>query len=387
MSQASVLALTLSALLTFALHWGAPDSGWLNVALILWLVGLALSLREAMTRPLLALALTGFLSCWWNHCPPSSLVLQCFPLSGLALVTHSLLTSERVIYRVSLWATSGAATLAAHAIACFWAFRAIGGGHRVRPPVTPGQMWLVWPYYDTHYPRGAHLVGIFLNDNLFGIWAVAFFGLSVVLTAHAQTPTLKKLLSASAVLLIFAAVWTYSRSAGVAALGVIVYLAARWKPRVLAWLVLVPILYLCFATWLDKLRFEAPTDQKVYPSERIVQVEKAGATLASGSLVGIGPGNGGLVDTQWAKIPLELGWLGIAAYGWLAFAMLRPGPRGPLAIGLQASLVAFWLGGIGTDVFESPHLAGTFYALWGGLERLREVSSPEPSPSASPDTD
>lgn len=358
-AKLATVCLGAAALLTAALHWMPLDHPLLGWALGFWLAGLVLS-RHAARWPLVAVTLAWLLSCWWSSRLSTQLVVQGVPMLGVALIVLQL--SPRAIQRLMLWSCAGAGVLALHALCCFWAFRALGGSHGIRPPLT-GWRWLVWPYYETHYDIGAHLVGVFLNDNLFGVWAVAFFALSLVLSrAH---PRIRVLLSLGAALLFLAAVWTYSRSAMVAALGVLAYLAVRWSPRILLVVLLVPLLYLAFATWLDRYRFLDPTSEVVYPSWRVEQVRRAARTLASGSPFGVGPGAAGLVDTQWAKIPLELGWLGLLAYGWLAWRTLRG-----TDVGLKAAILAMWLGGIGTDLFESPHLAATLAFFWGCQEAL-----------------
>ncbi len=357
----ATVSLGAAALLTAALHWMPLDHPLLSWALGCWLAGLLCS-RSPQRWPLVAVTAVWLLSCWWNGRQPTQLVLQAVPMLGVALLIVSARPSS--VHRLLLWACAGAGALALHALLCFWAFRAIGGSHGLRPPLPDAAWsWLVWPYYETHYDTGAHLVGVFLNDNLFGVWAVAFFALSLVLS---RTETQRALLSLAAACLFLAAVWTYSRSATVAALGALAYLAARWSPRILLVLLLVPLLYLSFATWLDRYRFLDPTSEVVYPSWRVEQVRRAARTLASGSLVGVGPGAAGLVDTQWAKIPLELGWLGLLAYGWLAWRTLRGSH-----VGLKAALLALWLGGIGTDLLESPHLGLTLAFFWGCQEALR----------------
>lgn len=366
----SNVSLGAAALLTAALHWMPLEHPLFGWALGCWLAGLALS-RSPVRWPLVAVTAVWLLSCWWSGRSPAQLVLQSVPLLGVALLLAG--ASRKTVQRLMLWSCAGAGALALHALLCFWAFRAMGGGHRLRPPLPDtAWRWLVWPYYETHYDTGAHLVGVFLNDNLFGVWAVAFFALSLVLSRAQSQTGLRALLSVTAGLLFLAAVWTYSRSALVAVLGALACLAVRWSPRVLLVLLLVPVLYLSFATWLDRYRFLDPTSEVVYPSWRVEQVRRAARTLASGSLVGVGPGGAGLVDTQWAKIPLELGWLGLLAYGWLAWRTLRGSH-----VGLQAAILALWLGGIGTDLLESPHLALTLAFFWGCQEALSGPFQPQ----------
>lgn len=368
-SNLAAVLLALSITLTACLHWARPPAG-LAVALALWLLGLLLAGRGL--GPLRALAVVGLTSCLVNSRAPTILVVEGLPCTTLVWLVPRLLLSSSQARRLALWACAAGGGLALHALLCFACFRAVGGEHRVRPPVSvPGLSGLLWPYYETHYREGAHLVGVFLNDNLFGVWAVALFALSLVLSRAEREPGVRGLLALGAGLLGLAALWTYSRSACLAATGVLLYLSLRWSPRVLLVLLLIPLPYLGYATWLDRLRFLHPTDAIVFPAERLEQYRRALSGLASGSCWGLGPGSGGLVDAQWAQIPLELGWAGVAAYVWLFCWMLRPTPATPLALGLRAAILALSLGGIGTDLLESPHMAMTLFGLAGVLETLR----------------
>ena len=310
-----ILLLSLAALLSAWCRWMPAPSilAWLSLGL--WLVGMALARRSRLWPPLACLALLQL----------ASGATLTAPLAGLALVAEKL---PRPNLR---WVALVAGLLAFHALFAFLAFRALGGYHCFRPLAGPW-MPLVWPYYTEQYPVGAHAVGLFLNDNALGVWAVAMLALTLGLSPWLTA------------LLFLTAVWSYSRSAFLALLAVTLYL----RPRALAWLLLIPILYLSLATYRDHERLQVPMD-------RVYQAQHALSTL---SLTGHGPV--GLVDSQPCKTLREVGLLGLAAYAWFFTLVLR-GPRNAYKAAVLALLVA----SLGSDLFGWPHLGALLFLLAG----------------------
>ena len=247
----------------------------------------------------------------------------------------------RFVYRLL---TLLGALIASHAVVSFLAFRLAGGFHGWRPEVKdPWLQALVWPYYCGHYPRGAHAIGFFLNDNLLGLWCVAMLCLSL------EVPGRLRLLCVPPLLL--AVGWSYSRSAYLALAGACGSLAIRKNRYLLLVPTLIPLLFLPFATGLDRWRFSSD-----WTSTLVGRAERLHQFLAEGSFWGGGPV--GLVDSQWLKTGLEQGWSGLLIQLGFCFSVVRRARPG-----VQAALLALLLGGVGCDLWDSPHLAATFMLL------------------------
>lgn len=235
--------------------------------------------------------------------------------------------------------------IALHANVSFLAFRLAGGSHGWRPEIAqPWLQALVWPYYCGHYPRGAHAIGLFLNDNLLGLWCVAVLALTL------ELPLRPRLLTATPLLLAIG--WSYSRSAYLALAGACLWLAWRRSKRLLLVPLLIPLLFVPFATGLDHWRFSSD-----WASTLGGRAENLQHLLAHPSLLGHGPSTG-LIDSQWIKTGLELGWLGLLVQLGFCLSAIRAARPA-----VQAGLIALVLGGIGCDLWYSPHLAGTFMLL------------------------
>lgn len=339
-----------AALLAASLHW-LEGGVWLRAGTVLLaLLGLGLLSNQRGAIWPWAWVFSQLLSLGWNGGHLAQLVDGPVPFVGLAILPRQC----RVPYR--LLVLSGA-LLAAHAVISFIAFRLAGGAHGWRPELAQGWLRaLVWPYYCGHYPRGAHAIGLFLNDNLLGVWCVSMLALALELPGRARiwlgTP------------LLLAVGWSYSRSAYLALLGASGWLAWRRGGRILLLPALIPLLFLAFAGGLDHWRFGADWANTL--GGRLQRLQQATALLGSGSLLGTGPGSAGLVDSQWLKSALELGWLGLLVQLGFCLASLGGATDQP---GLQGALIALALGAVGCDLWHSPHLAATFFLLCGHVQQ------------------
>lgn len=348
-------------------HWVPTDTALLNALVLAAYLALFLQAGKPFFWPCLALALTQTASALVHGIPLDSLSEGPLCYLALAPALSQWPRSERALSSVLLLGE----LLALHAVLVFWTFRLVGGGHRVRPELSHPllQAWLS-PYYCGHYPRGAHAIGLFLNDNNLGLWCATLFVVALA-TERRQSG-----------LLLLATLWSYSRGAYLGLGGGLLLLAA-WKrrPRLLLSLLAVPLAYCAFATWLDWERLLHPGGAIAFPAERIAWLQRGWQVLASGSLLGCGPGSGGLVDSQWAKTAYELGWSGILAWGFWAGVTLRR--RLP---GLTAVLVVMGLGSIGNDILYAPVLVATLFALAGLLWQKGSPPTGDPNAECPPES-
>jgi hypothetical protein len=155
----------IPAFLAGCLHW-LPAPAWLSHTILATCL-LSLALLSKNRRAL-------WLWAWVLSEVISQVPLAAGPVPYLYLALLN--PPEKPLYRIL---TLLGAFIAIHADISFLAFRMAGGSHGWRPEIT--QTWLqalVWPYYYGHYPRGAHAIGLFLNDNLLGVWCVAVMALT-----------------------------------------------------------------------------------------------------------------------------------------------------------------------------------------------------------------
>ncbi|MFN8607158.1 MAG: hypothetical protein U0931_06480 [Vulcanimicrobiota bacterium] len=334
----------LAAALAGCFHWipAAPEiQRW--VVVLGWL-GLLQQRGRPLFWPAFSLAAVETCSNQFHGLPLENLMRGDLPWLGLAPMLAGWQSPRRPWYERLFWLGE---LLSAHAIVSFLAFHWAGGGHRIRPEIDQGWLKaLVWPYYCGHYPRGAHAVGIFLNDNNLGLWCLMLFLLGLV---QLRRP---------GICLGLAVLWSYSRTALVSTLICLIWLVWRWERRTLWLLLVLPLGLAAFPTWLDGQRLLHPLGPVAYPEERVYWGGRALHGLASGSLLGEGPDSAGLVDSQWCKTTVELGWAGLLA--WLAFfASLARRKSMPVW------LFAWLLGGGGNDLLYSPLLVGTGLTLAG----------------------
>lgn len=316
------------------------------LAIAAWAAALFWNRSHPLVRPLVLVCVVNLAGCLAGDLPLTACVL-----TGAPLTTLCLLPIGPALLRAGMWVSG---VLAGHALIAFVFFRECGGGHRIRPEIyDPVLRALVWPYYNGHYPRGAHAVGLMLNDNVLGAWCAAWLPLVLIWRWRIST-----------LLLLLCVAWSYSRAAALAFIGSCLYLAAGWKPAVLLALSPLPLLYALYATWIDKLRLLRPWDSAVR-EDRLYALTRAADQF---SVLGMGPGRAGLVDSQWLKLSLELGTLGLLAYAWLFVEVFRHGKGTPLGTGCRAAVLALLLGSLGSDLFCSPALAPLLFLFCAGAQ-------------------
>jgi hypothetical protein len=278
-----------------------------------------------------------------------------FPmLAGLAAFTLRSEERDRILRGFLL----SALVVVGYALVAHVAFRWCGGAPHYRPAIAnPLLRALAFPYYTPNYSRGDRLIGPFLNDDYFGIWCVAVLAL-LLAESRWRIPAVLAVLTA--------AVWTYSRSA-LCAFGAAGAVLAWRRDRRVLWLIPIGLgLAVIFWTSQQGERFQHPIDTGI---GRVVAVQQAGRTLASGSLLGEGPAANQVYDMQYARLVYQLGWAGLAMLGWLGFILYqRVAHAGlPVHVGLAAACLALLVGGVGCEVLEVPQTSWTWWILLGLL--------------------
>ena len=358
MAILSCLPGLLAAFVAASFHW-LPGCDRVTALAVLLLAGWGMLWRRQhrLFWPVLGVVVVELLSATWNQTELTALIYGPLPLVGLCLLPDGWLRSSRWLNVACL--TSG--VIAWHAILCFLAFRGAGGGHLVRPDIDQGWLhWLVWPYYCGHYPRGAHAIGWFLNDNNLGIFCAASLALTLVHREQVGPGSFRRLLNLTLGGLFLGVVWSYSRSAMLACFGSLLCLAWQRRRGLLWILVAAPGLYALLATGMDWRRVGTGIGQTL--GGRMLHVREAADALMAGRLLGAGPGSAGLVDSQPCRTALELGWLGVIAYTVLFACALRAAQSRP---GIQAAMVALLLGAVGCDLLCTPQLAGMLFVMCG----------------------
>jgi hypothetical protein len=265
--------------------------------------------------------------------------------------------------------------LAAYGVLSYLTFRGVGGPFTMPPPGR--NLWesvMLYPYQCGAYPvpEGWRLVSTFMNDNYFGVWLTALIPIAFVQSIGESRPGLRRAGLAATVLMTVAFTWTYSRSAALgflAALGVLV-----WRGHRTALLLLLPVAIAAplFALWGDVYRFQHVAATQ---GGRVESIQRAASTLESSPLLGKGPGTRGLADVNYAKIAYETGLLGLAAFVYLLFSVIRPAFRRGIVTdaasqrlisGMLAGLAAVAVAAVGGEVWETPQIALYFW-LTGGL--------------------
>lgn len=330
-----------------------PLGAWDDLLLIaLGAAALPRARKAPLAAPLALLWGLSFLSCAWHggHWLALRNLLP-FTLAGLAANQLSPEQARKLVR----WMLGNAVLAAVYGLLTYAAFRGLGGHENYRPQLeSPFWNAVLYPYVCGTYPRGWRLVGAFLNDNYMGAYLAAMVCLG--LAGHQR-------LWASCVLLV-AWAGTFSRAA-TAGLGAgLVFLALRWRPRLLLVLPLAALLCLPLLTRRDAYRFLHPFRTE---GGRIQSLVMARDVLVRPALLGEGPGTRGLADMQYAKIAYELGWAGVLTFLVLLRVLLRAwsGPLSPLAAGTGAALVAVAVAGCGGEVLEVPQTAILFWTCAG----------------------
>lgn len=265
--------------------------------------------------------------------------------------------------------------LAAYGVLSFLTFRAVGGPFTM--PVPGRNLWesvMLYPYQCGAYPvpAGWRLVSTFMNDNYFGVWLIALIPIAFVQSWSEPRLGYRRAGLACAVLMTVAFTWTYSRAAAVGfvvALGVLV-----WRGQRQALLLLLPVVIAAplFALYGDFYRFR---NVAATQGGRVESVQRAASVLGGSPFLGTGPGTRGLADVNYAKIAHETGLLGLAAFAFLLFSMVRPALRSShvsdsasqrLMSGMLAGLAAVAVAAMGGEVWEQPQIALYFWLI-GGL--------------------
>ncbi|MHB2016630.1 MAG: hypothetical protein ACYCW6_06750 [Candidatus Xenobia bacterium] len=358
-------------------HWYPPDAPAKHVALVLLVGGTLLYwlLRRRLTAALILTCVAVQVLSEVHSGRPLFLV-EGLGSSGLLLLLEDAPVAK-VRPRIGVFLVGAGFVLAVHAIVGFILYRLWG-------PL-PSHPWMalwLYPYNSGVLVPSWRLCGLFMNENLFGIWCASLIPIVLQTVGESTRPWEKRFCWLTLGLLIACCCWSYSRMVAIL-LTVVLLLHARRYPREVAAIALAaPLLAMAFWTRMDQMRFLHPLAPGFYPSDRIASWAMAWETLAHGSLLGTGPGSGGLRDAQFAKLIVETGWLGLAAWASLLGWLLH-GKRDDNAFRLAAIVVL--IGGASADLLESPHIA---LVLWTYLtldaKFRRSAAAPVPLPIRPP---
>jgi hypothetical protein len=300
-----------------------------------------------------------------------------------------------------------ACVLCGYGVLSFLAFRYYGGFRGIpSEPESVLQAVLLYPYFSETYFGGWHLTSTFLNDNYFGVWLAMLVPVTLAVTLNEPDSRRRSYGFASLGLMVIALTWTYSRGALVGAFGAALVFAAmslrrlyenrdrrpflwavraKLRQRWMLGLLLVPAVaaWLVMAGPTDRRRM---TDVHATSGVRIISLQKTATQFRDNFLLGAGPGTRGLADVNYAKIGYETGALGLAAFGWLLFAVIRPAFRRGLSLeqsrlvsGLLAATAAVAIAAIGGEPWESPQVA-VYYWLFAGSIGVLVAAKSDPSP-------
>ena len=309
---------------------------------------------------------------------------EILPYVAVGLLASRLLGAEQG-RRLVGWLFLLAVLVAAYGIAGYLAFRALGGRAAFPPaPESPVLAVLTYPYYCGHYPTGWRLVSTFMNDNYLGVWLALLLPVSWLWVEGLDAGRRRNLGRLGLTLMVVALTWTFSRGAALAAVVAVGLLCVRvsWKA---SWLVVPGVVAaLLLASPGDVYRFTRPAETE---GNRVHRIGLVGQAMRRKPVLGLGPGRGGLMDVQYAKVLQETGFVGLAVFLWLLAAAIGPAGKAKGAGGAGKAVGAGLLGvafaAIGGESFENPQIAVTFWLLAGLAPSLSLGSANAPEESTA----
>jgi len=376
-----ILVVPAHNVLSDAWHRSAP---WADVAAaVLALLVLVTLLRggespfAALRWPILLFGLVSLTSVVVNRVPwgtAAAGLRGILPWMVLGLSAAAVFRPQHVPGVLRLIRATGIG-LAAYGVLSYLTFRWVGGPFSM--PAAGRNLWesvMLYPYLCGAYPvpAGWRLISTFMNDNYFGVWLTLLIPIVYAQNLNEERSWHRLAGHGAVVLMVVACTWTYSRAAALGLVAGIVVLAARGHRAALLLLLPVFIAAPLFSFTNDARRF---SNVSATQGGRVQSMQRTLSVLGNSPLLGKGPGTRGLADMNYAKIGYETGALGLAAFAYLLFRIIRPvishrSPSDPrterLISGMLAGLIAVAAAGVGGEVWEMPQIAFYFW-LVGGL--------------------
>jgi len=220
------------------------------------------------------------------------------------------------------------------------------------------------------------------EPNTLGAYLAIFFGIALSIFIYSEKSLLKKLCAVLILLLPFPIMFSFSRSAYIASIAVALLLAVISRRK---WLIATLIVFLLLSPFILP---KAVINRALYnfqdpryfgfldPSaaERVGAFSKAWYYIKTYPILGGGvAAGGGVLDSQYARIIIDTGLIGLALFLWLIFRLLGLGIRlfrsttegwiKGIAIGFVAVVVGLMLHCLGNITFYIVRIAEPFWAL------------------------
>lgn len=206
------------------------------------------------------------------------------------------------------------------------------------------------------------------EPNTLGAYLAIFFGIALSIFIYEKKSLLKKLCVALLVLLPFPIMFSFSRSVYIATIAMVVVMAIISKRKwlffaIAAFFILSPFILPHAVIDRALYNFKDPRYFGILdPSsaERVVVYKKVWYNFKLHPILGGGIGMmGGVLDSQYARVIMETGLIGIILFLWLLFRLLKTG------IKLFKNTAEGWVKGMGAGF--SIAVIGLTLHCWGNI--------------------
>jgi O-antigen ligase len=222
------------------------------------------------------------------------------------------------------------------------------------------------------------------EPNTLGAYLTIFFGMALSIFIYARPSGLRRLCAILAVLLPLPIMFTYSRSAYLVIIVIVIFLTIVSRRR---WLIFTVVTFFILSPFIlpksvinraiynfTNARYHGFLDPSA--AERVGVYDKAWDNIKRYTIFGRGVGaDGGIIDSQYARVIIETGLFGLILFLWLLFRLLKLGIRlfrvlqegwvKGAALGFVAVVVGAIFHCYGNVTFCIVRIAEPFWALAG----------------------